>query len=57
MLHSCAQQKGRIMLDWLWNPNGESGFSGPVDPRLPGNHPTTLGARGLSATGAQPSIM
>jgi len=45
------------MLDDLFNPNGESGFSGPVDPRLPGNHPAGLGARLLSATGDQPYIM
>lgn len=39
------------------NPNGESGVAGPEDPRLIGVRPTTLGARGLSASGAEPFIM
>lgn len=45
------------------NPNGESGgdgsagVGGPGDPRLLGARATTLGARVLSASGAEPFIM
>ena len=40
-----------------FNPNGESGFAKGEDPRLLQNRQTTLGARLLSATGAEPFIM
>lgn len=45
------------------NPNGESGadqgsgFGGPGDPRLLGNHPVGLGARLLSASGAEHFVL
>ena len=45
------------------NPNGESvadqgsGFGGSGDPRLLGNHPVGLGARLLSASGAEHFVL
>ena len=44
------------MYDWF-NPNGESGYAKTEDHRLLGGHATTLGARLMSATGAQPFVM
>lgn len=50
-------QKGRIMLDWLWNPNGESGGKGDcgmtaaLETRFP--VPGGMGSRLFSASGAE----
>lgn len=36
-----------------FNPNGESGVSAELETQLPGAHPTTIGARLLSASGEE----